>query len=165
MKKRYFPKRDTKLPKGFDSWLEYDLSHGPLKEAIHHPPKEYLINYNIPHTYALDFMFIHKDTFYLAESKGRARDSQELRKYLFVRDYLEDWRVFQESEAVNIELFFIFENAKTPTPFAKRRKDGTKQSHGEWAAKSKFRFLCKKRGDLEGITSSEGLVKKLDEMN
>jgi len=165
LKKRYFQKRDKKLPKGFDSWLEVDLANGPLKESVHHPPKEYLIPYEIPHTYALDFIFTVGDTMYLAESKGRARDSAELRKYLFIRDALEDWRVFHHSEQRNIELFFIFENAKTPTPFAKKRKDGSKNSHGEWATKQGFRWLCKKRGDLDDVDSSESLIKKLDEMN
>lgn len=165
MKKRYYPKRDKKLPKGFDSWLEYDLHQGPLREAVHHPSKDYLIPYEIPHTYALDFIFTVGDTMYLAESKGRARDSSELRKYTFIREALEDWRVFHNSEQRNIELFFIFENSKTPTPFAKKRKDGTKQCHGEWASKNNFRWLCKKRGDLEDIETSEQIVNKLEEMN
>lgn len=165
MKKRYYPKRDKKLPKGFDSFLEVDLYNGPLQESQHHPNKDDLIDYSIPHQYEYDFMFSHGDTLYLAESKGRARDSAELRKYLSVRDYLEDWHVFKDSPYKEIELFFIFENAKTPTPFAKKRKDGTKQSHGEWASKNEFRWLCKKRGDLEEIKTSEQLVNKLEEMN
>lgn len=165
MKKRYFPKRDKKLPKGFDSWLEVDLYNGPLQQSQHHPNKDELIDYQIPHTYSYDFLFNHEDTLYLCESKGRARDSAEMRKYIFVREYLTEWNVFKESPYKDIELFFIFENSNTPMPFAKKRKDGTKNSHGDWASKNNFRWLCKKRGDLEGIDTSEGLINKLEEMN
>lgn len=165
MKKRYFPKRDKRLPKGYDSFLEFDLHNGPLKEAQHHPSKQDMVQYSIPHQYEYDFLFGFEDTLYISEAKGRARDSAELRKYLYVRDYLEDWHVFKESPYKDIELFFIFENAMTPTPFAKKRKDGSKQTHGAWASKNNFRWLCKKRGDLEGIDTSEGLVAKLEEMN
>jgi len=165
MKKRYFPKRDKKLPKGFDSWLEYDLANGPLKEAQHHPHKTELINYSVPHTYAYDFMFIHNNHMYLCEAKGRLRDSADGRRYHYVKDSIEDWHVFKESGCDSIEFFFLFENSKTPMPFAKKRKDGTKQSHGEWASRYNYRWLCKKRGDLEGVESSEGLVEKLEEMN
>lgn len=163
--KRYFPKRDKKLPKGFDSWLEFDLYNGPLKESQHHPSKEDLIQYSVPHSYQYDFMFDLDDQLFVVESKGRARDSAEMRKYVFVREYLEDWHVFQDNAYESVELFFIFENAATPMPFAKKRKDGSKNSHGDWSKRNNFRFLCKKRGDLEGVNSSESLIKKLEEMN
>lgn len=165
MKKRYFPKRDKRLPQGFDSWLEYDLHQGPLKEAVHHPPKDHLIKYSVPHTYALDFMFEYNNCLFLCESKGRFRDSSESRKYLYIRDYLEDWHVFKQSHCEHIELFFIFENSLIAMPFAKKRKDGSKNNHGEWAEKSKFRFLCRKRGDLEDIKTNKDLIEKLDKMN
>jgi hypothetical protein len=164
-RKRYFPKRDTKLPKGFDSWLEYDLANGPLKEAQHHPEKGQLIPYNVPHDYHFDFMFVHGKKMFVVEAKGRLRDSADGRRYHFTRDALEDWYVFKDSNCESIELFFLFENSKTPFPFAKKRKDGTKQSHGEWATKHGYRWLCKKRGDLDEVDSSETLVKQLEIMN
>lgn len=163
--KRYFQKRPSKLPKGYDSFLEVWLHEGPLKEAQHHPNKAELVPYSVPHTYAYDFMFTHEDTLYLCEAKGRLRDSADGRRYHFVRDSLEDWQVFKDSSCSSIEFFFLFENSKTAFPFAKRRKDGTKQNHGEWASKHGYRWLCKKRGDLEGVSSSESLIKKLEEMN
>ncbi len=164
-RKRFYPTRDKKLPKGYDSWLEVDLHNGPLKEAQHHPTKQDLIDYSIPHTYQYDFMFEHNGVLYLCESKGRFRDSAEARKYIYVREHLEDWHVFKNSPCDKVEMFFIFENGATAMPFAKKRQDGTKNSHGEWADKNNFRWLCKKRGDLIGIDTSEALVKKLGSMN
>ena len=38
----------------------------------------------------------------------------------------------------NTELVFLFANPASPMPGAKRRKDGTKRSHAEWANKNKF---------------------------
>ena len=38
------------------------------------------------------------------------------------------------------ELVFLFANPSAPMPQAKRRKDGTKRSHGEWASANDFRW-------------------------
>jgi hypothetical protein len=164
-KKRHFPTRDKKLPKGYDSWLELNLHEGPLREAQHHPTKQDLIPYSVPHTYEYDFMFIHEDRMFVCEAKGRLRDSADGRRYHFIKDALEDWKLFKESGCSDIEFFFLFENSKTAFPFAKKRKDGTKLTHGEWSSKHGYRWLCKKRGDLEGVNSSETLVKQLEVMN
>ena len=160
MKKRYFKPRDKRLPKGYDSWLEVRLHENSLQQAEHHPDKHNLIPYSIPHTYEYDFRFEHEGKTYILEAKGRFRDSSEARKMIYVREALADW-----SDNPNIEIVFIFEKSMTPMPFAKKRKDGTKQSHGEWATRNGFRWLCEKRGDLEGISSSKELVEKLSEMN
>ena len=40
----------------------------------------------------------------------------------------------------DIELVFLFANPSAPMPGAKRRKDGTKRSHGEWAGANGFRW-------------------------
>lgn len=165
MKKRYFAKRPKNLPKGYDSKLEYRLHQSALQDAQHHPSKEWLIPYSIPHTYEYDFMFELGDTMYLCEAKGRLRDSTEGRKYIFIRDHLESWLGFQKSACNSIELFILFENASTPMPFAKKRKDGTKQTHGEWATRNGFRWLCEKRGDLENVLTKRDLIAKLEELN
>ena len=165
MKKRYFKKRDKCLPKGYDSKLELRLHETCLQDAQHHPPKEDLIPYSVPHTYEYDFMFELGDTLYICETKGRARDQTELRKYSYVKQHMKDWNVFFDSDCDYIELFFIFENAATPMPFAKKRKDGSKQSHGEWATKNGFRWLCEKRGDLENILTKQDLIGKLNSVN
>jgi hypothetical protein len=39
------------------------------------------------------------------------------------------------------ELVFLFANPSAPMPGAKRRKDGTKRSHAEWAWKNGFRWF------------------------
>ena len=39
------------------------------------------------------------------------------------------------------KLVFLFADPKTPMPQAKRRKDGTKRSHSEWASSKNFRWF------------------------
>jgi hypothetical protein len=39
------------------------------------------------------------------------------------------------------ELVFLFANPSAPMPGAKRRKDGTKRSHAEWAGVNGFRWF------------------------
>jgi len=165
MKKRYFKPRPKDLPKGYDSKLEYRLHQTALQDAEHHPPKSDLIPYSIDHTYEYDFRFNHDSKLYLLETKGRFRDSSESRKYLYIRNHLKDWHVFQDSPCNDVELVFIFEKASTPMPFSKKRKDGTKQTHGEWATRNGFRWLCEKRGDLEDVLTAEDLVRKIDSEN
>ena len=40
----------------------------------------------------------------------------------------------------NTELVFLFADPQLPMPMAKKRKDGTKRSHAEWADANKFRW-------------------------
>ena len=163
MKKRFFKTKPKNLPKGYDSFLEYNLHQTALKDTQHHPDKTDLIKYTIPHTYQYDFLFTYNDSMFVIETKGRFRDSTEARKYTYIRDYLTDWHVYKESACKSIELLLIFENASTCMPFAKARKDGTKLSHGEWASKNNFRWLCQKRGDLVGVETAEDIVNKFTE--
>lgn len=164
MKKRYFASRPKNLPKGYDSKLEHRLHTTVLKDCQHHCSKQDLVHYSIPHTYEYDFIVEDGDTLYLIETKGRFRDSAEASKYKHIRDHLVNWLdTRSDTDCIKVELIFIFENAKTPYPFAKvRKKCGTKQTHGEWATKNKFRWLCEKSGDLEGVECIEDLLKKLE---
>ncbi|AUR99118.1 endonuclease I [Vibrio phage 1.262.O._10N.286.51.A9] len=107
-----------------DSKWEGKLKDTIFKDYEHHPDK---IAYTIPHTYEPDF----KRGNILIECKGRFRDSAEARKYLHVRDALDD----------GYELIFVFYNPNTPMPFAKKRKDGTKFTHSQWAEKHGFRWF------------------------
>ena len=128
MKKRYFKKRDKGLPKGYDSKLEYDLHQNELKGYEHHPDK---LDYTVPHTYEPDFVspvYPH----ILIEVKGRFRDNTEASKYKWIRECNPDK-----------EIIFIFEKPETPFPFAKKRKDGTKMTHAEWAIKNGFRYFTR----------------------
>lgn len=65
------------------------------------------------------------------EAKGRFWDYQEYNKYIWIRKCLKD----------NQELVFLFSSPSSPMPQAKRRKDGTKRSHAEWANKNNFRWF------------------------
>jgi len=111
-----------KAPKGYDSKFEYDLHKGPLKKADYHTMK---IGYVMESMYEPDF--VYED--YIIEAKGRFRTRQEAAKYVAVQRTL----IFQE-------LIFVFYNPNTPMPGAKKRKDGTKLTHGEWATINGFKW-------------------------
>jgi len=67
----------------------------------------------------------------LLESKGRFWDFAEYSKYIWVNKKLPE----------NTELVFLFANPSAPMPGAKRRRDGTKRTHGEWASAKGFRWF------------------------
>lgn len=118
-----------KIPKGYDSGLEHRLHKGVLRDWIHHPER---IPYVSRHTYQPDFKLGGT----LVEAKGRFRTSAEARKYIDIRDALPPDR----------KLVFIFSDSNKPMPNAKKRKCGTKFTHGEWADKNSFVYYCEKRG-------------------
>jgi len=80
------------------------------------------------HTYEPDFVKAIGDKEYLLEAKGRFWDYQEYNKYIWIRKAL----------AENQELVFLFLSPFAPMPQAKKRKDGTKRSHAEWAETNNF---------------------------
>lgn len=131
----YRPKKRKKktYPKGYDSGLEYDLHKSVLSSWSHHPDR---IPYVSKHTYEPDFVKVVGGKTIYIEVKGRFRDSKEAKKYIDVREVLGDKE----------ELVFIFSDANKPMPNAKKRKDGTKHTHGEWADKNNFRYYCNKKG-------------------
>ena len=110
--------------RGADSKWEGELRDGVLKKCEHHPSK---IPYVIEHNYTPDFK--HKDIY--IEAKGRFMDSSEASKYIWIRKRLKK----------NEELVFLFMKPNTPMPHAKKRKDGTKRTHAEWAEKNNFRWF------------------------
>ena len=139
MKKRRAFKKKAKTPKGYDSGLEYELHKKELKEWSHHPER---IPYVSHHTYEPDFKKVIDGNVILIEVKGRFRDNSEAAKYPAIREAL----------AEDEELIFIFEDSDKPMPFAKKRKKcGTKYTHGEWAEKNNFRYYCAKKGLPEEI--------------
>lgn len=146
MKKK---KTKKKIPAGYDSRLEYDLHKKELKRFNYHPEER--IQYEVPHSYEPDFVAeicckhgTHSaecrcsgsSKEILVEVKGRFRERKEATKYIYVRESLKE----------NQEIIFLFQDSDKPMPFSKKRKDGTKQSHGEWAEKNGFRFYCLKKG-------------------
>ena len=108
----------------YDSNFERDCHKGCLSNTKYHP--EDRIEYFIFHRYEPDF----KRGKTLIECKGRFRDSHEARKYLYIRDYLPE----------GFQLVFVFQNHNTPMPRARKRKDGTKFTMGEWASKNGFKW-------------------------
>ena len=132
-KKRVYRKPKPKPPKGYDSVFEHELHKGMLKDWEFHPSK---ISYSIPHKYEPDFKRVEDGKTTYIEVKGRFRTSAEAAKYLWIRE------TFNSAE----ELVFIFYKGDTPMPNAKRRKDGTKNTHSSWAKKNNFRYYCMKEG-------------------
>ena len=118
------------LPKGYDSKWEYELHQNELKNWEHHKG---LIEYSIQHKYHPDFIKIIDNKIIYLEAKGRFWDYPEYSKYKWVRKYLPE----------DCELVFLFSDPYAAMPAAKKRKDGTKRSHAEWADKNKFRWFHK----------------------
>jgi len=132
--KKGFRKQRVKRPQeknvvvGYDSNWEYELHSGILNEWSLHSET---IDYIVEHTYHPDFIKeVDGKTIYL-EAKGRFWDHNEYNKYVWIAKAL----------PANIELVFLFADPKTPMPQAKRRKDGTKRSHSEWASSKNFRWF------------------------
>tara|TARA_R100000656_G_scaffold24271_1_gene21457 strand:- start:195 stop:434 length:240 start_codon:yes stop_codon:yes gene_type:complete len=67
----------------------------------------------------------------LLETKGRFWDYAEFNKYIWIKKAL----------MPSTELVFVFANPSAPMPRAKKRKDGTKRSHAEWAEANGFRWF------------------------
>ena len=115
-------RKKLSLPKGIDSKLELDLSRTGLKGCNWKPMG---IGYTMSKTY-------HPDAEYddiLIEVKGYFRNSAEAGKYLHVKE-----------QYPNKELVFVFANPDKPIPWAKRRKDGSRMTHAEWADSKGFRY-------------------------
>ena len=113
------------LPKGYDSKWEAAL-HKRLLDSWDLHTQE--VPYIVEHKYNPDFVKVIGGKTILVEAKGRFWDYQEYNKYVWIRKALEP----------NQELVFLFSSPHSPMPQAKRRKDGTKRSHAEWADKNNF---------------------------
>lgn len=126
-----------------DSKWEKELVDTVFKDEIKkelvvfHPDP---VSYTVEHKYYPDFEITYSDgsKIYI-EAKGRFMDSQEAAKYKWVRSCLKS----------NEELVFLFMKPDTPMPHVKKRKDGTKMSHGEWATKNNFRWFT--QGNIKEI--------------
>lgn len=139
-RRRYRPKKEDELKgSGYDSLLEKRLHEGKLADCEFHN-KEYLVSYTVPHTYEPDFIHHSGDKTYLIETKGRFSDNAEARKYLFVREALDEEK---------FELVFIWQKKGTRFPFARKRKDGTYATQEEWADKHSFRNWSQDEFELD----------------
>ena len=116
------------LVKGYDSNWEYELHSGILDNWSFHTDK---VPYTVSHNYHPDFLRVIEGKKILLEAKGRFWDYAEFSKYIWISKTLPE----------DTELVFLFANPSAPMPQAKRRKDGTKRSHGEWASANDFRWF------------------------
>lgn len=119
-------KRRLSLPRGIDSKLELELSKTGLCNCDWKPEP---LKYQMLKTYSPDAKFGST----LIEVKGYFRNSAEAAKYLWVKEQYPD-----------IELVFVFANPDKPIAWAKRRKDGSRMTHGEWADSKGFKYYSTK---------------------
>jgi hypothetical protein len=112
---------------GYDSGFERILHQTILKEWDHHSDN---IEYVIKHKYEPDFVRKFADKTILIEAKGRFWDHAEYTKYVWINKVLPP----------DTELVFIFADPHLAMPAAKKRKNGTRRSHAEWAKSRKFRW-------------------------
>lgn len=127
-----------KVPKGYDSWLEFDLHQDQLKGCAFHTET---IKYVQERTYEPDFIIQQGSVKVYIEVKGRFRTREESRKYIDVI----------KSLSPNLErLVFIFADSRKPMPGSKKRQDGTRFTHGDWAEKNNIVYYdlhnCPKMG-------------------
>ena len=119
------------IPKGYDSKWESELHNTVLKGWKLHTSK---LNYVVEHSYTPDFIKVINNKTILIEAKGRFWDHAEYSKYIWIK----------KSLPKNTELIFLFASPHAAMPGAKKRKDGTKFSHSEWAEKNKFKWYSEK---------------------
>ena len=119
------------VPKGYDSFWEYDVHQDILGNWKHHHD---VIPYVIPHKYEPDFVRVIDGKTILLEAKGRFWDHAEYSKYIWIRE------TFKE-KVEEYELVFLFQKPYSAMPGAKVRKDGTKRTHAEWAETNGFRWF------------------------
>lgn len=128
MAKRRRPRKAIPHKKvaGYDSMFESVLHSDLLKNWMYHKdetgtPIE--VEYFMEHRYFPDFIKKFGDLIYYIEAKGRLWTSAEAAKYVAIKRNLKE----------NERLVFLFANPHLPLPGAKKRKDGTKRTHMEWA--------------------------------
>ena len=118
------------VPKGYDSMWEYNIHKSILTGWKHHTSN---IEYTVSHTYKTDFIKTIDGKIILLEAKGRFWDYAEYSKYIWIRKAL-------SFMVDNYELVFLFQKPYSPMPQAKKRKDGTKRTHAEWAETNNFKW-------------------------
>lgn len=127
-KKRVPRPNDRSSVEGYDSNWEYLLHTSILKDWSIHSET---FDYTVDHKYHPDFIRHIDGKKILLEAKGRFWDHAEYSKYTWIKKYLSE----------DTELVFLFAEPTAPMPQAKRRKDGTKRTHSEWAEANGFRWF------------------------
>ena len=122
----------------YDSKFEIELHDGLFQTWDYHPTQ---LPYIIEKTYEPDFVKEIDGVQFLCEIKGVFFDSTEAKKYKEIVKHLAPNQVF----------FFVFKDSNKHLLWSKRRKDGTKMSHGEWADKNDFIYFDVKSYDIKKI--------------
>lgn len=132
-KPRKVRKKETGVPKGYDSHWEKHLHKNVLAPEWEHvpTPAPNPIAYHVEHHYHTDYILKVENKLIYLEAKGRFWDYAEYNKYIWVKKALSD----------NEELVFLFAQPHAAMPATRKRKDGTKFSHAEWADKNGFRWF------------------------
>jgi len=132
-KPRRIRKKETDVPEGYDSHFEARLHDEVLNDKWEYvpTPAPNPIFYTVEHTYHPDFVLKEDGLIVYLEAKGRFWDYAEHNKYKWIAKHLEDHE----------ELVFLFAMPHAPMPATRKRKDGTKYSHAEWAEKNGFRWF------------------------
>ena len=130
-KKRIKRPIEKDVPEGYDSKWEAAL-HKRLLDSWDLHTQE--VPYIVEHKYNPDFVKVIDGKTILVEAKGRFWDYQEYNKYIWIKKALPK----------DYELVFLFASPSAPMPYARRRRDGTKFSHAEWAEKNKFKWYSEK---------------------
>ena len=124
---KYDSKWEEKLVKGIFKDLDYHPEHieyeKPATQHKYHPDWKIDTGKSYPKDKNNKIIFI--------EAKGRFRDRSEYVKYIHIREALLD----------DEELVFLFMKPDCPMPGAKRRKDGSINTHAGWAEKNGFRWF------------------------
>ena len=108
----------------YRSKLEKQLGLGVLRDMKYEP---FTISYTQVKEYLPDF--VNESKKILFEAKGYFRTASEAKKYVDVKASNPEW-----------EIIFIFSDPDKPLPWAKKRKgDGKRMSHKEWAEKHGFK--------------------------
>ena len=137
------PKK-VNVPKGYDSIWEANLHDTILKKWKHHWDT---VDYIVKHKYEPDFVKEFDGKLILLEAKGRFWDYAEYSKYVHIREALPK----------DMELVFLFQKPYAPMPQAKKRKDGTKRTHAEWAETNNFKWYSEYTLPKEWIDEKERL--------
>ena len=140
MFKRYRPRREKEISgTPYDSLFEKTMHETKLSECRFHT-KEDKVSYTVPHTYETDFIWEHNGMTYLIETKGRFTEPAEARKYLYIREALDETKC---------ELVLVFQKKGTRFPYARKRVDGTYMTQEMWAEKNGFRYWIADDFELE----------------
>ena len=130
-KKRVKRPIEKDVPEGYASKREAALQKRLLDSWDLHTQE---VPYIVEHKYNPDFVKVIDGKTILIEAKGRFWDYQEYNKYIWIKKALPK----------DYELVFLFASPSAPMPYARRRRDGTKFSHAEWAEKNKFKWYSEK---------------------